>query len=67
MKKLSILLFISLTFFCLGCNKKHSPSNNIESTKTILKCPNCGSESIKSLEPGGRILECNSCGIAFNK
>ena len=57
-----------VTLFNVGCNKKSaSSSEETSSSSSKVKCPNCGSESLKSLEPGGRILECNSCGVGFEK
>ncbi len=65
-----IFIIISIIFKNKGnnssSNSSPSPTYNNES-KAELKCPNCGSESLKSLEPGGRILECNSCGVGFDK
>lgn len=68
MKKLFIILLLGITLYYIGCDKKSSSSTyETSSSATEKKCPNCGSVSLKSLEPGGNILECNSCGIAFNK
>ena len=65
---INILCVISLllTVNSTATKSSSAPKYNNES-KAVLKCPNCGSESLKSLEPGGRILECNSCGVGFDK
>jgi ribosomal protein L37AE/L43A len=66
MKKLLILSLLTIILLNIGCNKK-SPSNETTNNSSEIKCPNCSSTSIKSLEPSGTILECNSCGVGFEK
>ena len=64
MKKFIMLSLFTLTFLNVGCNKKSSTSNEVEA-ESGPKCPHCGSHNISNAEPGGRILECNSCGVGF--
>jgi|LakMenEpi03Aug12_release.lakeMendotaPanAssembly.Ray.scaffolds.fasta_scaffold111606_6 hypothetical protein len=68
MKKLLAFLFLfSITSINVSCKKEQSETSTSSEKSTAVKCPSCGSESLSSLEPGGRILECNACGVAFDK
>jgi DNA-directed RNA polymerase subunit RPC12/RpoP len=67
MKKRVLVLCLTVLSLSISCKNKSSQDNTSEQKENVVKCPNCGSQSLTSLEPGGRILECNDCGVGFDK
>jgi ribosomal protein L37AE/L43A len=66
MKKLLILSLLAITLLNNGCNKKSTETSASENNSSAIKCPHCGSTNLSNAEPGGRILECNACGVGFS-
>ncbi len=66
-KLLGILFLFTLTLINVNCKKDQPETSTSSENSKAVKCPSCSSESLSPLEPGGRILECNACGVAFDK
>jgi hypothetical protein len=69
MKKLFIMLLLTITLLNVGCNKKSSSSSyESSSSSSEKKCPNgCDGGTHACENFPDEMVTCNTCNLSFNK